>query len=211
MKDNIRQNIATYDATATKLVRSYNKIHVPDIFPTFVEELLQYPKPLRKKINVLNIGCGTGRDSKWIAEQGFHVVAIDGSQKMLELADEINNHTHIEYLCDIAPAMDKTRALKKKFDVILVHAFLFHLDEEDRQEFYKILKTLVKEECYVYITLRHGPTPQERVMFDISPKELETFATKNAFEYSYIEHREDNLGRKDVSWDHIVLKKVAKK
>lgn len=161
MKNSIKQNLATYDATASTLIDSYNTIHAPDIFPAFVETLLQHPTAKRKQINILNIGCGTGRDSKWIADQGFNGVAVDGSKKMLELAQKHNNHKNIKYICDIAPALDKTHALKKRFDIVLIHAFLFHLDKEDRQKFYGSLETLTK----------------------------------------------DDLGRKDIHWDHIALEK----
>src|SRR6266436_1794103 len=37
----------------------------------------------RKKIKILDIGCGQGSSTLFIAPQGFHVVAIDGSKSAL--------------------------------------------------------------------------------------------------------------------------------
>lgn len=37
---------------------------------------------------ILDLGCGTGRDAKAFLQQGFHVVAVDGSKEMCKLASE---------------------------------------------------------------------------------------------------------------------------
>ena len=36
---------------------------------------------------ILDLGCGSGRDSLYFLEEGFDVTAIDGSRQMCELAE----------------------------------------------------------------------------------------------------------------------------
>ena len=37
---------------------------------------------------ILDFGCGSGRDSKYFLEKGYTVRAIDGSEKLCELASD---------------------------------------------------------------------------------------------------------------------------
>ena len=37
---------------------------------------------------ILDYGCGSGRDTKYFLEQGYKVTAIDGSQELCKLASE---------------------------------------------------------------------------------------------------------------------------
>ena len=38
--------------------------------------------------NILDFGCGSGRDTKHFLESGFHVTAVDGSEEMCKYASE---------------------------------------------------------------------------------------------------------------------------
>ena len=43
---------------------------------------------LKKGDTILDFGCGAGRDTKYFLEQGFQVVAVDGSEELCRLASE---------------------------------------------------------------------------------------------------------------------------
>jgi ubiquinone/menaquinone biosynthesis C-methylase UbiE len=40
----------------------------------------------------LDLGCGTGTDALWLAEQGMQVTALDASPAMLEIARAVRFH-----------------------------------------------------------------------------------------------------------------------
>ncbi len=44
--------------------------------------------PDNKKLQVLDVGCGTGRGTILIGEQGFHVTGIDLTREMLDIAEQ---------------------------------------------------------------------------------------------------------------------------
>ena len=60
---------------------------------------------LKPGMIVMDVGCGTGLMTKWLAEQvgvTGEVIAIDNSESQLELAKkyiETNNITNVKYLC----------------------------------------------------------------------------------------------------------------
>jgi SAM-dependent methyltransferase len=48
--------------------------------------------------HVLELGCGTGEDALFLAEQGISVTATDGSEKMLQIAREKTQHlSNVEF------------------------------------------------------------------------------------------------------------------
>ena len=49
------------------------------------QEFLSY---IPKGGTILDLGCGSGRDSKAFIEQGYAVEAVDGSQEMCKVASE---------------------------------------------------------------------------------------------------------------------------
>lgn len=203
MSDNSHKNLSTYNRDAERLAKTYNSKSTPELSPDFAREVLK----LQGKDNLwaLDIGCGSGRDAVWMAEQGFNVVGVDGSADMLEQAKLEKSHRLIQYLLDVAPDLENLKALAKKFDIILMSAFLFHLDVDERQVFYKNLKELTKEGTYVYMTLRHGPVPEGRKMFEVPLEELEELAREQGINFNYLGRKEDPLGREDISWDHVGL------
>ncbi|MEU7524591.1 class I SAM-dependent methyltransferase [Saccharothrix sp. NPDC042600] len=69
---------------------------------------------------LLDIGSGTGRDAGWLARNGYHVVGLDSSERMVTYARE--HHRAQFVLGDM-----RTFALDRSFDVItcLDSAFLY--------------------------------------------------------------------------------------
>jgi SAM-dependent methyltransferase len=198
------QNLSMYARHAGVLALKFNSITTDAVAPEFVEKVVAYDD--KPDMHVLDLACGTGRDSRWMAELGFNVVAVDGSAEMLEQAEKTNPHANVQYLHDYAPAMENTRALGQKFDIILMSAFLFHLDVDDRQDFYETLSVLANVNAYAYMTLRHGPVDEGWTRFDVFPEELEELANDNHdMGYNYLGRHADPRGRRDTSWDHVEL------
>lgn len=50
------------------------------------EQLQSFMELLPENGEVLDLGCGSGRDTLFLEEEGFSVTAMDGSKRMCELA-----------------------------------------------------------------------------------------------------------------------------
>ncbi len=79
---------------------------------------------IRKDMNVLDLGCGTGITTKYIAELGAKVVGIDISPRLIQFARENSDHQNIEYR--IGDITDFSLN-KKYFDVICLIDIMEHI------------------------------------------------------------------------------------
>ena len=96
------------------------------------------------KKKVLEIGAGTGRDSKFFQDEGFEVACIDLSPAMIELCRRKGLTAHV---------MDMTKIdlPDNSFDAVYSMNSLLHLTKE---EFYKVLlriNALLQTDGFFYL------------------------------------------------------------
>ncbi len=68
-----------YNENAKEYFDKTFKLDMSPIYSEFLSEL-------RPKDRILDVGCGSGRDSKYFLEHGYDVVSIDGSFELAKLA-----------------------------------------------------------------------------------------------------------------------------
>ena len=84
-----------YQRNAKDFFSQTINVDMQNVYQPFLEYL---PKPhLSNQQKILDVGCGSGRDSVFFANQGFEVVAIDGSQNVIDLAKQTD--TRIDWQC----------------------------------------------------------------------------------------------------------------
>ena len=101
--------------------------------------------------NVLEVGCGTGKNIAWLLEKATHITAIDLSEEMLTKAKEKISSDHVQFLqADITNEWTFTNQL---YDLISFSLVLEHIQNPDHvfNELYKKLKP----GGYVYIGELH--------------------------------------------------------
>lgn len=84
-----------------------------------------------EQLRVLDIGCGDGRDSAWLAEMGHCVVGFDQSQKMIEYARAKYRSAESEWSGSLEFRRGTQRmALKtfgaESFDLVLSHGVIMY-------------------------------------------------------------------------------------
>ncbi|MBI1326793.1 MAG: methyltransferase domain-containing protein [Alphaproteobacteria bacterium] len=195
----MNSNITHYSENAAKLAAQYNTLRTENYLPSFAL-VAQQAFAKNASMHVLDLGCGSGREAMWLAEHGCNVVAVDGSEPMLAEAAKHKSHLAITYLQDMAPQLDNVQARGEKFDIALLSAFIFHLDEAERAELMETIIPLLKDDALVHVNLRHGPVPAGRTMYDVPDSEMEGFAKKFGLNHVFHGVAADELGRADVSW-----------
>jgi len=79
--------------------------------------------------NILEIGCGTGTISEYIAEQGASVTIIDISEKAIEIAEEQFRDKNLDINCVVMDA-ENLKFNDHTFDLVYGSGILHHLSIE---------------------------------------------------------------------------------
>lgn len=191
---------AGYGTNASILAAQYESITFEDVHR---EVLHLFPAaPAR----VLDIGAGSGRDAAALARRGHAVVAAEPTRELREEGERLHGTLAIEWVDDHLPALSRLRAQGRRFELILLTAVWMHLDLKEREAAMEALADLVADDGLVSMSLRHGPVPAGRRMFDVSAEETATLAAAHGLRFHHRGQREDMLGRPDVHWTFLVLR-----
>lgn len=96
---------------------------------------------VRPNAQVLDIGCGTGITSKFMADIGACVTAIDISPMLIEYAKKFSYHSSINYVIgDISAFKSNTR-----FDIITFIDVIEHIRDD---HVYPMMKSIVKNNSH---------------------------------------------------------------
>lgn len=166
-------------------------------------------KVLPQTGKVLDIGAGTGRDAAGFVTRGHDVLAVEPTAEMRAHGQRLHTHPRIEWLDDSLPDLAKVRARGEHFAIVMLTAVWMHLDKAERAIAMPHLASLVAPGGCLSLSLRHGPVPAGRRMFDVSVDE--TLALASPFGLNEIFRREetrDTLRRNDVTWSRLVMRKA---
>ena len=98
-----------------------------------------------KACKVLDIGCGEGLYSIYLASKGFSVVGIDISEKAIEYAKENASQQNVK-IKFIAIDIEDLDKINEKFDFIFEWALMHHIMPEQRKKYVKNIKRILNRE-----------------------------------------------------------------
>lgn len=137
-----------YDSHADKFYKSTVNIE----FTTMHEKFLT---KLEKGSNILDFGCGSGRDTKYFFEQGYNVEAIDGSAELCKLAGEYTGIKVKNILFQELSEVDK-------YDGIWACSSILHLPVGELDEVMKKMVIALKKNGIIYTSFKYGTFAGER-------------------------------------------------
>lgn len=164
------------------------------------------PAPCR----VLDIGAGTGRDAAAFASMGHEVVAAEPTGELRRRAEALHPSLPIEWLDDSLPELARLTQRGETFDVVMMTAVWMHLDERQRRQAMPKVSALVRSGGIMSLTLRHGPVPPGRRMFDVSGDETVALATSAGLDpVLRLDGLSSLLGTPEVTWTRLAFVKRA--
>ncbi|MCE7997352.1 MAG: class I SAM-dependent methyltransferase [Rhodobiaceae bacterium] len=199
--DLIARGFLPYNDEAPKLRTRYAELHFAERHKSFRFFFPEAPA------NVLDIGAGVGVDARGFAELGHKVVAAEPADAMRAVAIEDRDHENITWVDDCLPNMDKVKAMGLRFDFALASASFMHLPEDRQAEGFLSIASLMKPEGHVAMSLRHGPVPDGRTMYELSPDDAAKRAAAAGLVLVRHEEKPDRTGRPGVSWSMMVFEK----
>lgn len=153
IKDTFENVAKDFDDVILRLVPYYKEM-IEDL-------LLVIPFERDKKINVIDLGCGTGTLSLKIKEffPNAQLTCMDMTKNMLELAKiKLSEHKNIEYILENFYTFN----FNKKYDLVISSFALHHLvTPEDKISFYqKIYNSLNENGCFYNLDILIGPNDE---------------------------------------------------
>lgn len=188
-----------YGENAEALAGQYESITFAEVHR---QTLHLYPAPPAR---VADIGAGTGRDAAALAAMGHDVLAVEPTAELRREGRRLHAGAAIEWIDDGLPELPSLHGRGEKLDLILLTAVWMHLDAEERRTAMGGLARLLAPRGIVVMSLRHGPVPEGRRMFDVSGDESAALGEEHGLRVVFRGAREDTLGRRDVSWTLLAL------
>lgn len=141
MEKYMKETLDYYDKNITDYIDNwkYFEYDIPDIFMSY----------LNKDDYILELGCGTGRDSKIFMDKGYKVKPIDGSYEMCKTASE--------YLgIDVEKVNFLDIDYNNEFDAIFSAAALLHLNNKDLLIVLNKISNALKDNGIFYTSFKYG-------------------------------------------------------
>jgi len=193
-----KQTVETYNKSVSALAKKFANFgpRVPDIEKGFSYISKENP-------NVLEIGCGYGREAKEILKHTNRYLGMDISEEMIKMARE----QVLEGNFIVADIEDYI--FPKDLDIIFSFASLLHSDKEHLKLILERAYESLNENGIFYISLKHDTYHSEtqkdefgtRTYYFYTPEDIKELNSKYKVVY------EDTHEHKGQDWFLIVLKK----
>lgn len=188
-----------YAATADTLVGSYESLAFEHVHRS---TLGLYPTT---PSDVLDIGAGTGRDAAALAALGHRVVAVEPTAEMRAHGQRLHATAAIVWIDDGLPDLASLQDRPASFDLVLLTAVWMHLDEDQRRHALPRVGRLLRRGGVMAMTLRHGPVPSGRRMFDVTPEETCALADAHGLDTIHRSERDGLFGR-GITWSILAFR-----
>jgi SAM-dependent methyltransferase len=154
----------------------------------------------------LDVGAGSGRDARWLADQGWEVVAVEPAAAMRDAARAAHPDSAVRWIDDRLPALAGVHRLGLAFDLVWLSGVWMHVPPDDRKRAMRKLATLLKPGGRLVMTLRHGPAADDRPMWPVDAHEVERLGLDFGLTLRVATELADDLqGRPDVRWQTVIL------
>lgn len=165
-----------------------------------------------EKSNVLEVGCGSGRDASFMVNNNYNITAIDGSKNMIEEAKKIHSELSEKLFYIILP---NDLEFDIKFDGIYSIATLMHLSKNDLEKTISKIYNLLNQNGKFLMAIslcrddinENGFDEFNRFFLLLEEREWIVVCEKVGFKVINKVIINDGLNRKKIKWLTLVLKK----
>ena len=193
--------VAWYDEHSTDRATQYESLAASEVHAWLLDILPPSPAV------ALDVGAGSGRDAAWLASLGYTVHAVEPSGAMRLRAAESHPGLKVSWSEDRMPGLETLDPLEGKVNLALLSAVWMHVAPCERAAAFERLEALAAPDGIMALTLREGPAEPGRAMHPVSLSEIASLAEANGLQVVRMRRCCDKLGRADVSWSYVALRK----
>ena len=195
-----------YENNAEALSQRYESANVDNI-----HVLLLNTFPPNSQL--LEIGCGSGRDASFMHQHGYDVLAIDGSREMITEAKQC--HPELEGSLEVMKIPDDLHFESSSFDGIYSIATLMHLDKDMIDRTIEKIATILKSNSKFFFSAsiqrddidEQGKDEKGRHFTDMSELEWVKCCEEYGLQLEHSEITDDGLDRDGIIWLTCIIKK----
>ena len=167
--------------------------------------------PLAKRLppgaTILDVGCGSGRDLRWLANQGFKPTGFELSPSLARLAEDFSGQPVIQG--DFTTYDFSTL----RFDALLLIGALVHVRHDEFASVLLHICRALREKGLVNLSMKEGDgqyTSHDGRVFSLwEPEHLDEVLHANGFEALDFKRASSALHTKDVWLTYILQKPGA--
>ena len=161
---------------------------------------------LPAKAKILDAGCGSGRDALYFKQNGFQVVAIDASAKMVQATQRLSG-------VDCRQMSFEHLAFEKEFNAVWACASLLHVARDRLASVLCNFANVLLQDGLMYASFKHGNQERQvglRYFNDMNAYSLEkTVSVVSNLKIEKIWLTDDaRPNRSEEKWLNAILKKV---
>ena len=155
---------------------------------------------------ILDFGCGSGRDSKYFLQKGYRVEAIDGSEKLCEMASAYVGIPVKQMLFNELDEMNK-------YDGIWACSSILHLPKAELKDVFQKMEKALKTNGIIYTSFKYGSFEgmrNGRYFTDFTSEEFQSFIVETDGLKVQDEWITGDVrpGRGDEKWLNLIIQKI---
>ena len=157
---------------------------------------------------ILDLGCGSGRDSMNFMKLGYEVTAVDGSKELAKKASALLGK-------EVIASTFEELELKEKFHGIWACASLLHIKREDLKTVLNNLYNNLEDNGVFYMSFKYGEKEyvddKNRYFNCFTDKSIISFINENTkYNILGLYITEDKLGRvNEVKWVNLICNRKS--
>lgn len=165
-------------------------------------KFLHYLKPEGK---IMDLGCGSGRDTKYFIQKGFQVDAADGSIELCKIASEFTGQ-------EVKQMLFQELSYANTYDGIWACASILHLPYEELKTVFQKVADALKDTGIFYTSFKYGEgegSRNGRYFTDMTESKFKKLLGEvNVFEMKEMWVSEDvRADRSEEKWLNVILVK----
>lgn len=204
-----------YDEYEKKTIETYDSVSkewaiAHEIVNDWEEEFKYFKKAFLSTGNILDVGCGSGRDIKLLTELGYDCTGVDASKRLLEIAKDKKTSAKFHHL-----NIYNLKQINQRFDGFICMAVLLHIPRVRVNEALRQIKSTLKHNAVGIITTIDGEGEyfevreadgrhEERLFVYWTKDDFESVLKNNDFEV--IKYSMRSIGRRD--WHCFMVKNL---
>jgi 2-polyprenyl-3-methyl-5-hydroxy-6-metoxy-1,4-benzoquinol methylase len=153
----------------------------------------------------IDVGCGIGRDTHWLTQQGFPATGVDASEQMLKQAHAL--YPAGDFFQDELPALKQLG--ETRFQNILCSAVLMHLSPLDLHAACHRLLQLLDDPGYLIISFRdtHESSNREKGKLYQTIHIEDFLKIYQDNQYKILVQESETEALRNLTWHNFVIKK----